>query len=149
MSLTVRGILVVIIGTVLGLTVSIGGEFLSGVEARRLAEQKTVDPAIVLADVIARVQEEYVDTIDSQVLIESAIRGIVRRAGRTLSVPGFARLRGYSHHGNRPLRRRRPGRCVARWQSNRCDGNRRCAGSACRNSIRRRRSRRRWHDSNA
>jgi carboxyl-terminal processing protease len=77
MSLTVRAILVVIIGTVLGLTVSIGGEFLGRVEAQRRAAQHSLDPALVLADIIARVQEEYVDTIDSQVLLESAIRGIV------------------------------------------------------------------------
>jgi carboxyl-terminal processing protease len=77
MSLTVRGILVVIIGTVLGLTVSIGGEYLSRAEAQRRAAAVNPDPAAVLADVIARVQEEYVDRIDSQVLIESAIRGIV------------------------------------------------------------------------
>lgn len=77
MSLTVRGILVVIIGTVLGLTVSVGGEILSRAEAERRAATLSPDPAAVLADVIARVQEEYVDRIDPQVLIDSAIRGIV------------------------------------------------------------------------
>lgn len=77
MSLTVRGILVIIIGTVLGLTVSVGGEFLSRADSQRRAAQHTPDPADVLADVIARVQEEYVDRIDPEVLIESAIRGII------------------------------------------------------------------------
>ena len=77
MSLTVRGILVIVIGTVLGLTVSLGAEYLKRAEADRHAAARTPDPATVLADVIARVQEEYVDRIDSQVLIESAIRGIV------------------------------------------------------------------------
>ncbi len=77
MSLTVRGILVVVIGTVLGLTVSVGGEILSRKEAERRAAMLSPDPAAVLADVIARVQEEYVERIDASVLIESAIRGIV------------------------------------------------------------------------
>jgi carboxyl-terminal processing protease len=77
MSLTVRGILVVIIGTVLGLTVSIGGEILNRVETERREVSQNPDPAAVLADVIARVQEEYVEQIDAQVLIDSAIRGIV------------------------------------------------------------------------
>lgn len=77
MSLTVRGVLVLIIGTVLGLTVSIGGQYLSRAESQRHAEPVQPDPMSVLSDVIARVQEEYVDSIDSQVLVESAIRGIV------------------------------------------------------------------------
>ena len=77
MSLTARGILVVIIGTVLGLTVSIGGQFLSRTDAQRRAAAAEPDPLSVLSDVIARVQEEYVDRIDSKTLVESAIRGIV------------------------------------------------------------------------
>lgn len=77
MSLKVRGVLVLIIGTVLGLTVSIGGHYLSRAEAQRQAAANTPDPVQVLADVIARVQEEYVDRIDTQTLVESAIRGIV------------------------------------------------------------------------
>ena len=77
MPLRVRVILVVVIGTVLGLTVSLGSTFVdrSLLEERRSAEQ---DPARIIADVIARVQAEYVDRIDPQVLIESAIRGIVQ-----------------------------------------------------------------------
>ena len=77
MSLTARGILVLIIGTVLGLTVSIGGQYLRQAEAQQRAAAAHPDPLTVLSDVIARVQEEYVDQIDSRVLVESAIRGIV------------------------------------------------------------------------
>jgi len=77
MSIKVRSILVLVIGTVLGLTVSVGSQYLSRAETERLSAVTNPDPARAIADVIARVQEEYVDRIDSQVLVESAIRGIV------------------------------------------------------------------------
>ena len=76
MSLMTRGILVLVIGTILGLGVSIGGGFigeresgdtsnLSGEQARRFAE------------VMERVMQDYVELIDDQTLLESAIRGMV------------------------------------------------------------------------
>ena len=79
MSLLARAILVVIIGTVLGLTVSFGSRYLSLAAAQRSAaySEPEPDPAVVLNDVIARIQEEYVDRIDAETLIQSAIRGIV------------------------------------------------------------------------
>ena len=77
MSIKVRGILVLVVGTVLGLTVSVGSQYLSRAETERLTTAANPDPAEVIADVIARVQEEYVDRIDSQTLVESAIRGII------------------------------------------------------------------------
>ena len=78
MSLKVRGILVLVIGTVLGLTVSIGGQLISrSAEAHRVAGVRSQEPAEILADIIARVSEEYVDQIDERTLIESAIRGII------------------------------------------------------------------------
>ncbi len=77
MSLKVRGILVLVIGTVLGLTVSVGSQYLSRAETQRRSADTERDAAAAIADVIARVQEEYVDRIDSQILVESAIRGII------------------------------------------------------------------------
>jgi carboxyl-terminal processing protease len=80
MSLGVRATLVVVIGTVLGLTVSFAGRLVDrdahAAHARTLAAD--ADPAAVLADVIARVQSEYVDRLDRNTLIDSAIRGIMQ-----------------------------------------------------------------------
>lgn len=77
MSLKVRGVLVIVIGTVLGVTVAVGGRLVDRA-VRAKAAPDEADPAAVIAAVIARVQQEYVDTIDEQQLIESAIRGIVQ-----------------------------------------------------------------------
>jgi carboxyl-terminal processing protease len=76
MSLKVRAVLVVVIGTVLGLTVSLGSHFVD--RSLRAEPAANLDAAAVIADVIARVQQEYVDKIDESKLIESAIRGIVQ-----------------------------------------------------------------------
>lgn len=83
MSLKVRSILVVVIGTVLGLSVSILGPLLTRLEAHtaeRVAIQQEEDQYIAtLAEVIRRVRREYVDSIDEKTLMESAIRGIVEQ----------------------------------------------------------------------
>lgn len=76
MSLKVRAVLVVVIGTVLGLTVSFGSRLVD--RSLRTEPVGHPDAAAVIADVIARVQQEYVDKIDEAALIESAIRGIVQ-----------------------------------------------------------------------
>jgi carboxyl-terminal processing protease len=76
MSLKVRAVLVVIIGTVLGLTVSFGSRLVDN--SLRSVPVAEPDAATIIADVIARVREEYVDRIDESTLIESAIRGIVQ-----------------------------------------------------------------------
>lgn len=77
MSLRIRGVLVVVIGTVLGLTVSLGSRLVDH-SLRAEASSPETDPARIIADVIARVQQEYVDRIDQRALVESAIRGIVQ-----------------------------------------------------------------------
>jgi len=76
MSLKTRGILVLVIGTILGVSLSLGG----GV----LAERKKTPPATLswdqarlLAEVMQRVKQEYVEPIDDDALIEKAIRGMV------------------------------------------------------------------------
>lgn len=76
MSLTTRGILVLVVGTILGLGLSFG----SGVIAERETQDSatlTWEQARLFAEVMARVKEDYVEPIDDKVLFESAIRGMV------------------------------------------------------------------------
>ena len=81
MSLKLRCVLVLVIGTVLGLTVSLGSSVLADREARLAARSRpsTLPAEYVqrLAEVIERVRREYVDQIDDERLIESAIRGVI------------------------------------------------------------------------
>jgi carboxyl-terminal processing protease len=76
MSLKTRAILVVVIGLIMGLSLSLGGGLLS--------EPKPADPAELaweqaqlFAEVMERVKRDYVEDIDDSVLFESAIRGMV------------------------------------------------------------------------
>lgn len=76
MSFKTRGILVLVIGTILGLSLSLGG----GVIARREPADATKlswQQARLLAEVMARVKQDYVELIDDDTLFESAIRGMV------------------------------------------------------------------------
>ena len=79
MSLKVRSILVLVVGTVLGLGVSLGSNMLTAFEARRAAaaEEPTREYVELLAEVVERVKREYVEGIDDRRLIEAAIRGMV------------------------------------------------------------------------
>jgi carboxyl-terminal processing protease len=82
MSLKVRSILVLVIGTVLGLTVSISSSMLADRADREEAPLSTFDAVedeslALLAEAIARVRNEYVDQIDEQTLVENAIRGML------------------------------------------------------------------------
>jgi carboxyl-terminal processing protease len=76
MSLKTRGILVVIVGTVLGLSLSLGGTLLNQ-QQRALPEDLTWEQARLFAEVMERVKRDYVDPIDDRTLVESAIRGMV------------------------------------------------------------------------
>jgi len=79
MSLKVRCILVVVVGVVLGLTVSAG----SGVLASRngvgpsVHDRRAVTELELLAEVIDHVRREYVDVIDEDRLVASAIEGVI------------------------------------------------------------------------
>lgn len=76
MTLKTRGILVLVIGTVMGLALSLGG----GVMAKRdrtTADGLDSDHAELFAEVMERVKREYVEPLDDAVLVESAIRGMV------------------------------------------------------------------------
>lgn len=76
MSLKVRAILVVVIGLVMGLSLSIGGGLMGG--GKPLAKEELArEQAQLLAEVLERVKRDYVEPIDDAVLLESAIRGMV------------------------------------------------------------------------
>jgi len=62
-------------GTVMGFTLSVG----SGVFAQRDGQSESLpwDEARLLAEVLERVRQEYVEPVDDRVLIESAVRGMV------------------------------------------------------------------------
>jgi carboxyl-terminal processing protease len=75
MSSRARSVLILVIGTTLGLTLSLG----SGVLAERDADDTTLpwEEARLLAEVLQRVKEEYVESVDDRMLMESAVRGMV------------------------------------------------------------------------
>jgi len=76
MSLKVRAILVLVIGVVMGLSLSVGGGLMSGntpPEKEDLAWEQTR----LFAEVLERVKRDYVEPIDDAELLESAIRGMV------------------------------------------------------------------------
>jgi len=76
MSLMTRGILVLVIGTILGLGVSIGGGFIGERESGDTSNLSW-EQARLFAEVMERVKQDYVELIDDQTLLESAIRGMV------------------------------------------------------------------------
>jgi len=77
MSLKARGFLAVFIGVVLGASLTLG----SGVLAERAASPKPDalpwEEARLLAEVLERVRQDYVEPVDDRQLIEAAIRGMV------------------------------------------------------------------------
>ena len=80
MSLKTRAILVLVIGGMLGVSLSLGGGLLSGsttLSTQRVSGDLAMDQARVLAEVMARVKAEYVEPIDDDELLENAIRGMV------------------------------------------------------------------------
>jgi len=76
MSLKVRAILVVVIGVVLGLSLSVGGG-LFGDRRAPDREELAWQQARLFAEVLERVKRDYVEPVDDAVLLESAIRGMV------------------------------------------------------------------------
>ena len=76
MSLKTRGILVLVIGTILGVSLSVGGGVVANLgkpDDRELAWEQ----ARLLAEVMERVKRDYVEPIDDAELLENAIRGMV------------------------------------------------------------------------
>ena len=76
MSLKTRAILVVVIGMVMGLSLSIGGGLLSRAD-RPDTDELAWEQARLFAEVMARVKQEYIEPIDDNELLESAIRGMI------------------------------------------------------------------------
>jgi carboxyl-terminal processing protease len=76
MSLKTRGILVLVIGTVLGGGLSVGGALLGGRD-HAPASDLSWEQARLFAEVMERVKRDYVESVDDSVLLESAIRGMV------------------------------------------------------------------------
>ncbi len=76
MSLKTRAILVVVIGLVMGLSLSLGGGLLSS-PGTPDPDELAWEQARLFAEVMERVKRDYVESIDESVLLESAIRGMV------------------------------------------------------------------------
>jgi carboxyl-terminal processing protease len=76
MSLKTRAILVLVVGTVMGLSLSIGGDLLAR-KRQPAGDELALEQAQLFAEVMRRVKSDYVEPIDDSVLLESAIRGMV------------------------------------------------------------------------
>lgn len=76
MSLKTRAILVVVIGLIMGLSLSIGGGLLNAPPAPD-REELAWEQARLFAEVMERVKSDYVEPLDDSELLESAIRGMV------------------------------------------------------------------------
>lgn len=76
MSLKIRAILVVVVGVVMGLSLSIGGGLL-GAGKSLDKEELAWEQAQLFAEVLERVKHDYVEPVDDAVLLENAIRGMV------------------------------------------------------------------------
>ncbi len=75
MSLKTRAILVLVIGTVMGLSLSFGGGFLA--RQQPTEADRASDKAQLLAEVMERVKQDYLEPVDDSTLLEAAIRGMV------------------------------------------------------------------------
>ena len=76
MSLKTRGILVIVVGTIMGLSLSIGGAMLADYNDPG-SEERSLEQAKMFAEVLERVKQDYVEPIDEAELLDSAIRGLV------------------------------------------------------------------------
>ena len=76
MSLKTRAILVIVIGLIMGLSLSLGGGLLSSPSPPD-PDELAWEQARLFAEVMERVKRDYVEPIDDAILLESAIRGMV------------------------------------------------------------------------
>jgi len=77
MSLKTRGILVLVIGTIMGLSLSLGGGVLANRDKSGGSQELTWQQTRLIAEVMERVRSDYVEPIDEKELMDSAIRGMV------------------------------------------------------------------------
>lgn len=75
MSLKTRAILVIVVGAVLGFSLSFSGNLIDA--ADRDEEMLAQEQARLLAEVLELVKQDYVEPVDDATLLESAIRGMV------------------------------------------------------------------------
>ena len=76
MSLKTRVILVITIGTILGVSLSVGGILLDE-RKRPSARQLTGEQARLITEVMNRIRSDYVEPLDETELLENALRGMV------------------------------------------------------------------------
>ena len=76
MLLKTRAILVVVVGTVMGLRLSLSGGLIAS-HYDPEEDELALEQARLLAEVMQRVKHDYVEPIDDSELLESAIRGMV------------------------------------------------------------------------
>jgi carboxyl-terminal processing protease len=76
MSLKIRGILVLVIGTLLGLSLSLGGGVLADRDSSR-SDKLIWEQTRLITEVMGRVRRDFVEPIDDTELMDSAIRGMV------------------------------------------------------------------------
>jgi carboxyl-terminal processing protease len=77
MSLRTRALLVVVIGTVMGLGLSLGGRLVKPPVVDTGTADLSWEQARLFAEVMERVKRDYVEPVDDGVLLDSAIRGMV------------------------------------------------------------------------
>jgi len=75
-SLKTRAVLVVVIGTILGFGLSLGGGWVADRE-KTTSGDLSWEQAKLLAEVMEHINRDYVESIDDTVLLDSAIRGMV------------------------------------------------------------------------
>jgi len=76
MSLKIRAVLVVVIGVVMGVSLSIGGGLISS-SPPASGEELAWEQAQLFAEVLQRIKQDYVEPVDDAELLESAVRGMV------------------------------------------------------------------------
>lgn len=76
MLLKTRAILVVVVGTVMGISLSFSGGLLANRQQPGDAD-RSFEQAQLIAEVMQRVKRDYVEPIDDSVLVDNAIRGMV------------------------------------------------------------------------
>ena len=81
MSLKTRGILVLVIGTILGLSLSLGGDIVANRDASGSMEL-TSEQTRLIAEVMQRVRRDYVEPIGDKELMDSAVRGMISALDR-------------------------------------------------------------------
>ena len=80
MSLKNRTILILLVGSLLGLTVSLGSYLLNERHNHNAVAGDAVaaEQVRLLAEVVARIREEYVDALDDEALVQNAIEGMLK-----------------------------------------------------------------------